>query len=281
MTAIDQLKTFYMEKVLPLEKKYWFGSFHTVNTLTDAYFDSLPMVLLLGQYSVGKTFFIRYFFERDHPGLRVGPEPTTDRFVAVMHGKDDRTIPGNAAVIAADKPFRGLEKYGLDFLNKFECCETDCEILKKISLIDTPGVLAGAKQVKNRGYDMSSITEWFADRCDRQGRPNTHLTSILVLFDAHKLDISDEMKGVMSALKGHHNKVRIVLNKADTITSKQLMRVYGALMWSLGRVIDSPESLRVYVGTFWERPMQVLPQQPEQRRESGSKACVKGTHLFR
>ena len=39
-----------------------------------------PQVLLIGQYSVGKTSFIRYLLGRDFPGQRIGPEPTTDRF---------------------------------------------------------------------------------------------------------------------------------------------------------------------------------------------------------
>jgi polynucleotide 5'-kinase involved in rRNA processing len=38
-----------------------------------------PMVMLVGQYSTGKTTFIRYLLEQDFPGIRIGPEPTTDR----------------------------------------------------------------------------------------------------------------------------------------------------------------------------------------------------------
>ena len=52
---------------------------------------------------------------------------------------------------------------------------------------------------------------------------------ILLLFDAHKLDISDEFKRTIEVLKCQPDKIRVVLNKADMINGQQLMRVYVEL----------------------------------------------------
>merc|ERR1712217_119667 len=68
------------------------------------------------------------------------------------------------------------------------------------------------------------------------------------------MDISDEFRRVIQAVKGNDHKINIILNKADRVTTPQLMRVYGALMWSLGKVIDTPEVSRVYIGSFWNKP---------------------------
>ena len=108
------------------------------------------------------------------------------------------------------------------------------------------GILSGQKQSIGRSYDFTQIIEWFAARSD----------VILLLFDAHKLDISDEFRSAIEALKGHDDKIRVVLNKADAVDAQRLIRIYGALMWSLGKVIKTPEVCRVYIGSFWDQPLQ-------------------------
>jgi len=84
--------------------------------------------------------------------------------------------------------------------------------LEHITFVDSPGVLSGEKQRTHRQYDFTGVTSWFAAKCDL----------ILLLFDPHKLDVSDEFKRVISSLRGHDDKIRVVLNKADQVDPQQV-----------------------------------------------------------
>ncbi|WVY95995.1 hypothetical protein V8G54_028146 [Vigna mungo] len=255
-SVIDGLKKLYLQKLKPLEVAYQYNDFVSP-FLTNSDFDAKPMILLLGQYSTGKTTFIKHMLRTTYPGndlfslsmllgAHIGPEPTTDRFVVVMSGPDERSIPGNTVAVQADMPFSGLTTFGTSFLSKFECSQMPHPLLDYISFVDSPGVLSGEKQRTQRQYDFTGVTSWFAAKCDL----------ILLLFDPHKLDISDEFKRVISSLKGNDDKIRVVLNKADQVDPQQLMRIYGALMWSLGKALNVPEVMRVYIGSFNERSTQ-------------------------
>ena len=81
---------------------------------------------------------------------------------------------------------QGLAQYGNGFLGRLELAQCPSPLLSEVTLVDTPGVLSGEKQRIERTYNFLEVCGWFAARCDL----------ILLLFDPHKLDISDEMKQV-------------------------------------------------------------------------------------
>ncbi|TYI04346.1 hypothetical protein ES332_A10G010900v1 [Gossypium tomentosum] len=210
-SVVDGLKRLYIEKLKPLESTYRFNDFVSPS-LTNSDFDAKPMVMLLGQYSTGKTTFIKHLLQCDYPGAHIGPEPTTDRFVVLCLDLMKGVYPATLLLFKQTYHLGGLTTFGGAFLSKFEC-----------SQMPHPRT--------QRSYDFTGVISWFAAKCDL----------ILLLFDPHKLDISDEFKRVISCLRGNDDKIRVVLNKAHQVDTQQLMRVYGALMWSLGKVLNTPE----------------------------------------
>lgn len=242
--VIKELKILYKEKLLPIERSCQFNKFHHPE-IYDAELMAKPTVLLMGQYSTGKTTFIRHLIGMDYPEIHIGPEPTTDRFIAVVYGNQSMSIKGNALTGVNDLPFSGLSTFGTSFLNKFSAAVVPAPALAHMNIIDTPGVLSGEKQRAARGYDFAKVSRWFAERSDL----------ILLMFDCSKLDISDEFKSVIEELQPHEDKVHCVLNKADQLDTESLMRVYGALLWSMGRIFKGAEVARIYVGSFRDDPL--------------------------
>ena len=272
---ISKLKDLYKYKILPIEKKNYLHHFclPTSGPIQEAEFDARPIVLLLGPYSTGKTTLIRHLLGGDFPGVHIGPEPTTDKFMAIVHGDEGgvsydedeedkdyfgsnnehskaiqgKIVKGNTLTVTPELPFASLSQFGSAFLNHFNGSVCSSPLLRNITLVDTPGVLSGEKQRVSRDYDFAAAAKWFADRSDL----------ILLLTDAHKLDFSDEFKEVVETIRPHNDdKIRCILNKADGVGRNQLVRVYGSLMWSLGKLFHSPEVVRVYTGSFWDKPLE-------------------------
>eukprot|EP00966_Prymnesium_polylepis_P268832 6210284-Prymnesium_polylepis.2 len=70
-------------------------------------------------------------------------------------------------------------------------------ILRRITLVDTPGVQAGERQ-KQRGYDLIDVMKWWAQHADR----------IILVFDPFKMsDISSEFRDVIEQLRDYQSKV--------------------------------------------------------------------------
>uniref|UniRef100_A0A1I7W3Q1 Dynamin-type G domain-containing protein n=1 Tax=Loa loa TaxID=7209 RepID=A0A1I7W3Q1_LOALO len=234
------LKAAYEKKVVPSEMRYLYSEFDTP-PLRDQEFMGKPTILLLGQYSVGKTSMISYLLNGNYPGADIGPEPTTDIFAHVDYSEKAQTISGITLASDPNYQFQSLSIFGDVFLNKLKATRFSAPLLKHISIIDTPGILTGDKQVENRGYDFAQVIKFLSSKVDY----------IFLLFDANKLDISDEYKQVIQILEGNEDKIKIILNKADWVSPRELVHVRGALMWALGKIMRCPEVPKVFIGSFW------------------------------
>ncbi|KAM6407518.1 sarcalumenin isoform 2-T2 [Rhynochetos jubatus] len=239
--VLQRLRKIYHSSIKPLEQSYRYNELRQ-HEITDGEITSKPMVLFLGPWSVGKSSMINYLLGLDDTPyqLYTGAEPTTSEFTVIMHGPKLKTIEG--IVMAADsaRSFSPLEKFGQNFLEKLIGIEVPHKLLERVTFVDTPGIIENRKQ-QERGYPFNDVCQWFIDRADL----------IFVVFDPTKLDVGLELEMLFRQLKGRESQIRIILNKADSLATQELMRVYGALFWSLAPLINVTEPPRVYVSSFW------------------------------
>jgi EH domain-containing protein 1 len=245
--ALRDLESLYTTHVLPLERGYSFESFPSLGgspPLQPAHFNaSKPLILLVGPYSAGKTTLIKHLLGRPFPGARIGPEPTTDGFTLLQHGRRDGEQNGRA-FIQGDHRFGPVAALGASFLGSFRAARCNASFLVDYDFVDTPGTLANGSNGVDRGFSMEKALKWFADEA----------AMIILMFDVNKVDLTEEMVGALHALEGNYAKVRVVLNKAQTVPMPELTRVYGALMWGLGRAFPRTEAPRVYITSFPDTP---------------------------
>ncbi|XP_054849225.1 sarcalumenin isoform X2 [Eublepharis macularius] len=250
--TLQRLRKIYHTSIKPLEQSYKYNELRQ-HEITDGEITSKPMVLFLGPWSVGKSTMINYLLGLDDTPyqLYTGAEPTTSEFTVIMHGPKLKTIEG--IVMAADsaRSFSPLEKFGQNFLEKLIGIEVPHKLLERVTFVDTPGIIENRKQ-QERGYPFNDVCQWFIDRADL----------IFVVFDPTKLDVGLELEMLFRQLKGRESQIRIILNKADSLATQELMRVYGALFWSLAPLINVTEPPRVYVSSFWP-----LDYQPDTHRD--------------
>ena len=185
--------------------------------MVESDFSAKSTVLIMGQSESGKTSFIRYLLQRDFPGSQ-----SEDKFVAITYSANDvQLVSGSEAVSGPDSPFKAMASFGGGFVDRFQVSELDVALLEHLTLIDSPG----SWMLKELDAAASYYRFW-AQKAD----------AILVVFDAERSSISEHFAKLIVALKGNLDKVRVVLNKADGVGHQELMRNYGAFVWSLGKV---------------------------------------------
>ncbi|XP_073793845.1 uncharacterized protein wu:fc22b06 [Danio rerio] len=241
--ALKKLQEVYNTAIKPLEKAYKYNELRQ-HEVSDAEITSKPMVLFLGPWSVGKSSMINYLLglEESSQQLYTGAEPTTSEYTVLMHGKKLRTVEGIVMAADGSRSFTALEKFGQGFLEKLVGIEMPHKLLERVTFVDTPGIIENRKQ-QERGYPYGEVCQWFIDRADL----------IFLVFDPTKLDVGLELEMLFRQMKGRESQIRIILNKADSLATQDLMRVYGALFWSMAPLINVTEPPRVYVSSFWQQ----------------------------
>ena len=195
-----------------------------------------PQVLVLGNYSSGKSTLINEFLGLGVQGT--GQAPTDDSFTVITF---DETASDGAAVRVTDQrdgkfllndpeyPFEMLKKHGQQFAAHFKLKKVNSPFLKNLAIIDTPGMLDSISE-RDRGYNYQDVIGDLAQIADL----------VLVLFDPHKAGtVREAHTSLRDTLptKTFEDRVLYVLNRIDECSSMtDLLRVYGTLCWNLSQI---------------------------------------------
>ncbi|KFD55076.1 hypothetical protein M514_03994 [Trichuris suis] len=243
-TLPNTLSLYYREKIQPLEQHL---SYHLYGSLPlyHAEFGSPPMIVFMGECSVGKTTIVNHLISMNYLGSAVGPEPTTENFYIIMYGPDSCQFPATTITNDDTFPYQGLKFFGHSFLTKCFVVTCPSPLLKHLTIIDTPGILNGELHMKRRPFKYDAIMQYLAEKAD----------IVFLVVDTVRLDFSDEVKQSLSALKNFEDKLSLILNKADRCNTIALEHVRGAVAWSLSRMLKGNEVPRIYTCSFWDQPL--------------------------
>ncbi|MFO8110907.1 MAG: dynamin family protein [Desulfosalsimonadaceae bacterium] len=195
-----------------------------------------PMVLILGNYSSGKSTLINEFLGADIQA--VGQAPTDDSFTIITYDEaaatDDpidttEVRDGKFLLNDPEYPFEILKKHGHRFAAHFRLKKVNSPFLRNLALIDTPGMLDSITE-RDRGYNYQDVIGDMAQLADL----------VLVLFDPHKAGTVRESHTSLRetiSTRTFEDRVLFVLNRIDECASlADLLQVYGTLCWNLSQI---------------------------------------------
>jgi len=201
-----------------------------------------PLVLIVGNYSSGKSTFINEFLGKEIQ--RTGQAPTDDSFTIITapasDDEEEVAVPGSTVVNDPLLPFEGLRAFGEHFISHLWLKRVATPVLKEFALIDTPGMLDSVTE-KDRGYDYLGVIGALARLSD----------CIVLMFDPHKAGtIKETYQAIRSTFSGATGEDRIIycLNRIDECENIQdLVRSYGTLCWNLSQMTGRKDMPRIFL----------------------------------
>lgn len=200
-----------------------------------------PVVLIIGNYSSGKSTFINELLGSEVQ--RTGQAPTDDCFT-ILTSPDGESVevelPGNTVIRDERLPFSSLESFGERMLSHLRLKLINSAVLEDVAIIDTPGMLDSVTE-KDRGYDYLGVVGQLAKRAD----------IIILMFDPLKAGtIKETYQAIRSTLPGSTSEDRIlyVMNRIDECDNvSDLLRSYGTLCWNLSQMTGRKDIPRIFL----------------------------------
>ncbi len=237
LSAFEKLADAAYRRFTPIAQRYYY-TFRRPSVTHGG----VPSMVFLGNHSSGKSTLINWVLGGDAI-QDSGLAPTDDGFTVLLYGETEEDICGPAALTRLPEEFHALETFGGSFLQHLKVKVRNRELLKTVTLIDTPGMIDSAEGTVSRTYDFEGVVRLFAEACDM----------VFFLFDPDKPGTTGETVSVFAkCLAGVEFKLRVLLNKCDAFSSLyDFARTYGTVCWNLARVLhtkDLPKIWTIYSG---------------------------------
>ncbi|MGN0848040.1 MAG: hypothetical protein ACI4RA_11760 [Kiritimatiellia bacterium] len=235
--AFEKLADEAYRRFAPTARSYYY-TFHRPSVTRGG----VPCMVFLGNHSSGKSTLVNWVLGGE-PVQESGLAPTDDGFTVLLFGETEEDVCGPAALARLPEEFHALESFGGTFLQHLKVKVRNRELLRTVTLIDTPGMIDSAEGTVSRAYDFEGVVRLLAEVCDM----------VFFLLDPDKPGTTGETVSVFSkCLAGVEFKLRVLLNKCDAFSSQyDFARTYGTVCWNLARVLrtkDLPKIWTIYSG---------------------------------
>jgi len=232
------------EHLTPVALKYKYSK-----TGLESRIQWLPTVLVLGNYSSGKSTFINEFVGGKIQNT--GQAPTDDCFTVITAPEDCFSLKdepvrvlesreGSSILFDPQFPFNHLKEQGQNFASHLRYKKINSPVLRNLAIIDTPGMLDSVTE-KDRGYKYQEVIGEFAKIADL----------ILFFFDPHKAGTVRETYDTLRVTlpkNTFENRVILVLNRIDECSNlMDLIRVYGSLCWNISQMTGAKDIPQIHL----------------------------------
>jgi EH domain-containing protein 1 len=230
-----QLQTKVKKKLEPLFNRYKmdFGGI-------DATLKWKPIVLIIGNYSSGKSTLINELIGQDVQ--RTGQAPTDDSFTIITSdtGYEAFETPGSTLVNEESLPFQHFKQFGEKLISHICMKQVASPTLENMAIIDSPGMLDATSE-KDRGYNYMKVLGEFAKMADL----------IVLMFDPHKAgtikESYDAIRNTLPEKSGEHRIVFVMSRIDECDNLSDFTRSYGTLCWNMSQMTGRKDIPHIYL----------------------------------
>ena len=199
-----------------------------------------PIVLIIGNYSSGKSTLINEFVGQEIQ--RTGQAPTDDSFTIITcdPGISGAETPGSTLVNDERLPFSNFKQFGEKLISHICMKQIASPVLENMAIIDSPGMLDATSE-NDRGYDYMKVLGEFAKMADL----------IVLMFDPHKAgtikESYDVIRNTLPEKSGEHRIVFVMSRIDECDNLSDFTRSYGTLCWNMSQMTGRKDIPHIYL----------------------------------